>query len=67
MSPVEHVFEVGVESVKGLRLRDNVIWGEADCFIQYHFPTQMTSKHQGAPQIMHGEQTSLRLQNICHN
>ena len=45
---VEHVFEVSVEGVKGLVLGDHMIWGEADCFIQYHFPTQVSSKQQSA-------------------
>ena len=40
---VEHLFEVIIESVSGLKLLDNMIWGEADCFIQYHFPAQMAS------------------------
>ena len=40
---VEHMFEVIVENVSGLKLLDNMIWGEADCFIQYHFPAQMAS------------------------
>jgi len=37
------MFEVIVENVSGLKLLDNMIWGEADCFIQYHFPAQMAS------------------------
>ena len=40
---VEHLFEVIIESVSGLKLLDNMIWGEADCFVQYHFPAQMAS------------------------
>jgi len=40
---VEHLFEVIVENVSGLKLLDNMIWGEADCYVQYHFPAQMTS------------------------
>jgi len=40
---VEHLFEVIVENVSGLKLLYNMIWGEADCYVQYHFPAQMTS------------------------
>ena len=59
LSPVEHVFEMSVEAVRGLGLRDNMIWGEADCFVQYHFPTQTATRHQGAPQVMNGEPKSV--------
>ncbi|XP_071786712.1 C2 domain-containing protein 3-like isoform X1 [Asterias amurensis] len=37
---VEHVFEVIVEGVRGLPQLENTVWGEADCFVQYHFPSQ---------------------------
>jgi len=40
---VEHMFEVIIENMSGLKLLDNMIWGEADCFIQYHFPAQMAN------------------------
>ena len=46
MIAAEHIFEVSVEGVKGLVLGEDMIWGEADCFIQYHFPTQLSSKQQ---------------------
>ncbi|XP_066518568.1 C2 domain-containing protein 3 isoform X2 [Hoplias malabaricus] len=36
----EHVFLVRVEKVKGLMPLQSTVWGEADCFIQYSFPTQ---------------------------
>ena len=52
---VEHVFEVSVETVKGLRLLEDMIWGEADCFVQYHFPCQTQNQVTGATaSIMHG-------------
>lgn len=41
---VEHLFEVVIEGVNGLKLLDNMIWGEADSFVQFHFPSQ-TSTH----------------------
>lgn len=35
---IEHLFEVKIDGIKGLKLFDEMIWGETDCFIQYHFP-----------------------------
>ncbi|NWI55393.1 C2CD3 protein, partial [Calyptomena viridis] len=37
---MEHVFEIHVEGVKGLTPLQSTVWGEADCYIQYHFPVQ---------------------------
>uniref|UniRef100_A0A8C5X5X5 C2 domain containing 3 centriole elongation regulator n=1 Tax=Malurus cyaneus samueli TaxID=2593467 RepID=A0A8C5X5X5_9PASS len=37
---MEHVFEIHVESVKGLTPLQATVWGEADCYIQYYFPVQ---------------------------
>ncbi|XP_054020824.1 C2 domain-containing protein 3 [Dryobates pubescens] len=37
---VEHVFEIHVESMKGLSPLQSTVWGEADCYVQYHFPVQ---------------------------
>ena len=36
---MRHVFEVTVDGVRGLSVFSNTVWGEADCFVQYHFPT----------------------------
>ncbi|XP_066846150.1 C2 domain-containing protein 3 isoform X4 [Anser cygnoides] len=36
----EHVFEIHVESVKGLTPLQSTVWGEADCYVQYYFPVQ---------------------------
>ena len=52
---VEHVFEVSIEGMRGLQLLESMIWGEADCFIQYHFPSQTHTKQQGGPGVVHGE------------
>ncbi|XP_055958923.1 C2 domain-containing protein 3 [Patella vulgata] len=41
VNTVEHCFELSIEGIKDLKLFENMIWGEADCFIQYHFPTQL--------------------------
>ncbi|NXA48806.1 C2CD3 protein, partial [Nothocercus julius] len=37
---MEHVFEIRVDSVKGLTPLQATVWGEADCYVQYHFPVQ---------------------------
>ncbi|NXL50824.1 C2CD3 protein, partial [Podilymbus podiceps] len=37
---MEHVFEIRVESVKGLTPLQSTVWGEADCYVQYYFPVQ---------------------------
>ncbi|XP_063970605.1 C2 domain-containing protein 3-like [Lytechinus pictus] len=43
---VEHVFEVVIESIQGLPQLEDSVWGEADCFIQYHFPHQQQQLQQ---------------------
>eukprot|EP00105_Crassostrea_gigas_P001484 XP_011413692.1 PREDICTED: C2 domain-containing protein 3 [Crassostrea gigas] len=50
---VEHIFEVVIEGIRGLSMFDNMMWGEADCFIQYHFPTQSQTEVPGAPIVRH--------------
>ena len=57
---MEHVFEIVIEGVRGLMLFDNMIWGEADCFVQYYFPAQQQTQPPGAPVIRHGRF-------ICYN
>ncbi|NXX51004.1 C2CD3 protein, partial [Tricholaema leucomelas] len=37
---LEHLFEIHVESLKGLSALQGTVWGEADCYVQYHFPVQ---------------------------
>ncbi|XP_027629944.1 C2 domain-containing protein 3 isoform X1 [Tupaia chinensis] len=37
---MEHLFEFHVEMVKGLTPLQATVWGEADCYVQYHFPVQ---------------------------
>ena len=64
---VEHIFEVIIESVSGLKLLDNMIWGEADCFIQYHFPAQMASAGRvGGATVVCGMLYVLLSQMILH-
>ncbi|XP_041504763.1 C2 domain-containing protein 3-like isoform X1 [Microtus oregoni] len=37
---MEHHFEFHVVMVKGLVPLQTTVWGEADCYVQYHFPFQ---------------------------
>ena len=57
---VEHVFEVVLQGVRGLKLLETMIWGEADCFVQYFFPVQSQAQHQG-PTVVYGESSALFL------
>ncbi|XP_032879088.1 C2 domain-containing protein 3 isoform X1 [Amblyraja radiata] len=36
---MEHTFEMNVIKLKGLTPLQSTVWGEADCYVQYHFPT----------------------------
>ena len=36
---VDHVFIVCVEGVREMTAFASTVWGEADCFVQYHFPS----------------------------
>uniref|UniRef100_A0A670HT64 C2 domain containing 3 centriole elongation regulator n=1 Tax=Podarcis muralis TaxID=64176 RepID=A0A670HT64_PODMU len=44
---MEHVFEIHIESVKGLTPLQSTVWGEADCYVQYHFPVQESDVLRG--------------------
>lgn len=48
----EHVFLVRIEKVKGLTPMQSTIWGEADCYIQYSFPSQEEAWQDIDPQIV---------------
>uniref|UniRef100_A0A2K6T2X3 C2 domain containing 3 centriole elongation regulator n=1 Tax=Saimiri boliviensis boliviensis TaxID=39432 RepID=A0A2K6T2X3_SAIBB len=37
---MEHCFEICVKMLQGLTTFQATVWGEADCYIQYHFPVQ---------------------------
>ena len=37
--PTHHTFTVTVSGVRGLSVFSSTVWGEADCFVQYHFPS----------------------------
>uniref|UniRef100_A0A8D0BHR2 C2 domain containing 3 centriole elongation regulator n=1 Tax=Salvator merianae TaxID=96440 RepID=A0A8D0BHR2_SALMN len=36
----EHIFEIHIERIRGLMPLQSTVWGEADCYVQYHFPVQ---------------------------
>jgi hypothetical protein len=36
-----------------------MIWGEADCFVQYNFPAQQQNNPPGTPVIRHGKDMTL--------
>lgn len=36
----EHLFVIKVEKVSGLTPLQSTVWGEADCYVQYSFPSQ---------------------------
>ena len=40
---MEHVFQLCVEGIRNLAAFTSTVWGEADCFVQYHFPTLTSS------------------------
>ncbi|CAH3017538.1 unnamed protein product, partial [Porites evermanni] len=42
---VEHQFEITVEDIRGLCVFGSTVWGETDCFVQYHFPFQRDLQH----------------------
>ncbi|KAK2100960.1 C2 domain-containing protein 3 [Saguinus oedipus] len=37
---MEHCFEICVKMLQGLTTFQATVWGEADCYVQYHFPVQ---------------------------
>ncbi|CAI9744497.1 domain-containing 3-like [Octopus vulgaris] len=41
---IEHVFEVVVEDINNLQHLEEMVYGEADCFVQYSFPTQSSTQ-----------------------
>ncbi|XP_062872691.1 C2 domain-containing protein 3 isoform X1 [Trichomycterus rosablanca] len=47
----EHVFLVRIEKVRGLTPLQSTVWGEADCYIQYSFPTQEKDKEEDMPDV----------------
>ncbi|KAK7097644.1 C2 domain-containing protein 3-like [Littorina saxatilis] len=49
---VEHGFEIVIQGVRGLKLLESMIWGEADCFVQYYFPTQSQAQQQGPTVVL---------------
>ena len=44
---IEYRFDVKVVAMRNLTLDEGMYLGEADCFIQYHFPTQQSQGQSG--------------------
>lgn len=40
-SLAHHQFTIQIEGIRALEVAANTVWGEADCFIQYHFPAPL--------------------------
>ncbi|XP_042648689.1 C2 domain-containing protein 3 isoform X3 [Tyto alba] len=59
---MEHVFEIHVESVKGLTPLQSTVWGEADCYVQYYFPVQEAV--WGAPQGTDLQEDGIKLKSF---
>ena len=53
---VEHVFTVCIEGVREMTAFASTVWGEADCFVQYHFPSVSSDDDDE-----HGQSPSLSL------
>ena len=60
-SMVDHEFVVCVCGVNGMSVEVGMVWGEADCYVQYHFPTltQPSVSDMRCPAADHGELNSL--------
>ncbi|KAM9441766.1 C2 domain-containing protein 3 isoform 3-T3 [Salvelinus alpinus] len=56
----EHLFVVKVERVKGLTPLQSTVWGEADCYVQYTFPTQEEPPAQSLDPILLNCSVNLR-------
>ena len=48
---VHHQFLVCVDGVRGLKVAVNTVWGEADCFVQYHFPAKSDNTNETGKNI----------------
>ncbi|XP_075706126.1 LOW QUALITY PROTEIN: C2 domain-containing protein 3 [Rhinoderma darwinii] len=53
-SSADHVFEIHVENVRGLAPLQSTVWGEADCFVQYHFPAPHSAASSPASPLPEG-------------
>ena len=63
---VEHQFEIVVEKIKGLSVFGNAVWGETDCFVQYHFPFQRhLDSDYGPSEGKHFEDFSIKRVHVC--
>ncbi|XP_068718257.1 C2 domain-containing protein 3-like isoform X2 [Montipora capricornis] len=57
---VEHQFEITVEDIRGLSVFGSTLWGETDCFVQYHFPFQRLQQQHSSQTT--GQDEILKLQ-----
>ena len=55
---VAHEFTVCVCGVHGLGVEPGMVWGEADCYVQYHFPT-LTPSDDGHCDVERGEDSGI--------
>ena len=60
----EHLFELKIESINNLKLFDNMMWGETDCYVQYYFPTQTNGT---LSMKSYRTQTTLCIPNVAFN
>ncbi|KAH9490372.1 C2 domain-containing protein 3 [Bulinus truncatus] len=44
---VEHQFDVIIEGIRDLKLFEKMMWGEADCFVQFFFPAEGDTQGDG--------------------
>lgn len=47
LDAVAHEFTLRVCGVRGLEVESGMVWGKADCYVQYHFPTLTRSSDCG--------------------
>ena len=52
--PVEHVFKLCIEGVRDVSTFASTVWGEADCFVQYHFPTLTSDEDEIGQSLPNG-------------
>ncbi|CAL1526799.1 unnamed protein product, partial [Lymnaea stagnalis] len=48
---VDHQFEIIIEGVRELKLFENMMWGEADCFVQFFFPAESDGRDDGMASV----------------
>ncbi|XP_031563486.1 C2 domain-containing protein 3-like [Actinia tenebrosa] len=61
-SVVDHQFEITVEDIRGLSIFKSTVWGETDCYVQYHFPSQI---QQSTDDLDHEVVPGLKTHHTC--